>query len=115
MASASQLLGSVRVYTAEGTQGPGNIMITSDNVSRYDTFIFLSTAGSFTVEASIDGTDWSTALQLEDRGAATLTMVTTGVSGTLYAMRCKLPYVRVKQSGATGLVMKMAVGTLLGT
>lgn len=116
-ATPSGLEGSVRVYTTVGggTPGAGAVIIETDNVSRYDTFVFLFSAGSFTVEGSIDGSTWSTALQLEDRGATTLTMVTTGVAGTKYAMRTKIPYLRVKQSGGTALVGKMLAGTLLGT
>lgn len=114
MATSSTMPGSVRIYPAEGTPGAGNVMILTDDVSRYDTFSFLFTAGSFTVECSIDGTDWSGPVSLEDKGATSLTLVTTGVNNRWYDFRRKVPYIRVKQSGGTALVGKMCCGNLIG-
>lgn len=114
MATASVLQGTIRVYAVEGTPGDGNVLITTDDVSRYDTFSFLFTAGQFTVECSIDGSNWSGACSLEDKGATSVTLVTTGVNNRWYDFRRKAPFIRVKQSGGTDLVGRMCCGNLIG-
>lgn len=115
MTTSSYLQGAVRIYPTEGTAGDGNVLILTDDVSRYDVFEVHSYGGNFTVEVSFDGTEWTNAVQLEDRGQTTLTLVTTGVNGPLYAARMKAPYVRLKQSGATDFEGYLLCGNLIGS
>lgn len=113
--TTSVLEGAVRRFRSEGTAGAGNVMIETGDISRYDVFTFLSWAGSFTVEVSTDGTQWSNAVSLQDFGATSITLVTTGTNGPFYQIRLKTRFLRVKQSGGTALTMDLLCGNMIGS
>lgn len=82
----------------------GDILYTSPDVSMYSVHEFQGvTSGVFTVEVSLDGTNYSGAVALEDGASATpATRVVVSANLTsIYTVYGKFAAVRVKQSGAT--------------
>lgn len=84
----------------------GDIIYTSPDVSMYSIHEFQGvTAGVFTVEVSLDGTNFSGAIFMSDQMVANPDGVRVGVSANLtsiYTVYGKFAAIRVKQSGATG-------------
>ena len=83
----------------------GDILYTSPDVSMYNVHEFQGvTSGVFTVEVSLDGTNFSGAVFMADQMVANPDGAKVGVSANLtsiYIVRGKYAAVRAKQSGAT--------------
>ena len=94
-------LGNVDVYTNSST-ADNDVMIQTNDVSRHDTFMVMSTAGAVDVYVSLDGTNYSTAaLSLQDFGATVSDPVVETAAGRVYGFRGKFRKIRVLQKGAT--------------
>lgn len=82
----------------------GDVIYTSPDISAYSIHEFQGvTSGVFTVEVSLDGTNFSGAVALED-GASTTPATRVAVSANLtsvYTVYGKFKALRIKQSGAT--------------
>lgn len=82
----------------------GDIVVQTSDVSRFDSFMVISTAGAMQVFVSLDGTNYSTApLSLIDLGATSTAPVTATVGNRLYGFFGNFAAVRVKQTGATAV------------
>jgi len=89
-------------------QGAGindnDVVIQSNDISRYNAFFLMSTAGGMDVFVTLDGTNYSSAaLSLIDDGAITTDPVLVTTSSRIYAFRGKFKAIRVLQNGATGV------------
>lgn len=92
-----------RYKSATGTND-NDTVIQSEDVSRWDTFQFMSTAGAMDAFVSLDGTNYSTApISLQDMGATTSDPVVVSAANRLYGFRGKYAKVRLLQNGATGV------------
>jgi hypothetical protein len=92
----------------EGTTGVNNadeVLFLAD-ARPYDTFQIMSTAGAMNVFVSLDGTNFTTvALAMLDQGStASTTHVVVTAQLRMYQFRGKFRSIRVRQSGATGVV-----------
>ena len=88
-------------YTNSAT-ADNDVLIQTDDISRYDTFMVMSTAGTVDVYVSLDGTTYSTAaLSLVDQGATTSDPVVVTAALRSYGFRGKYSKVRVLVAGAT--------------
>jgi len=96
-----EYLGNVIRYTNSSTAND-DILIQTDDVSRYDTFMLMSTAGTVDVFVSLDGTNYATApLSLVDQGATTSDPVVVTAALRCYGFRGKFRKIRIMQNGAT--------------
>jgi hypothetical protein len=96
-----QAMGNVLIYTNSGT-ADNDVLILTDDVSRYDTFHVMSTAGTVDVFASLDGTNFATAaLSLQDQGAIVSDPVLVTAANRIYGFRGKYRKVKVLVNGAT--------------
>lgn len=80
------------------------IVIELDDVSRFDMFALQSSGGAMDVEASLDGTTFSTALALESKLSTTpgtRVLVTTAVG--IFYFDGNYKALRVRQNGATAV------------
>ncbi len=93
----------IAVLTADNsyTAGAGNVCLESNDLLRWTMFTIMSRLGGFTVEVSLDGTNWCSAHALSDLGAATTTPVLAGVAGKCYGFGGVFKKIRVKQDGGT--------------
>lgn len=92
-----------RYKSATGTND-NDVVIQSEDVSRWDTFQLMSTSGAMDVFVSLDGTNYSTsAISLQDMGATTTDPVVVTAANRLYGFRGKFARVRLLQNGATGV------------
>jgi hypothetical protein len=93
--------GNVVQYTNSST-ADNDVLVQTNDVSRWDTFMLMSTTGTVDVYVSLDGTNYSTAaLSLQDFGATVADPVTEAAAGRVYGFRGKFRRVRVLQKGAT--------------
>lgn len=94
---------SSTLYGGTGTND-NDVVIQTNEVQRYDTFMLQSTAGAMDVFVSIDGTNYATAaLSLIDLGATTQDPVVVTAANRTYAFRGKFKKIRVLQNGATAV------------
>lgn len=104
MAQATQctIFGNVAGYVAGTGVNANDVNIQTGDVSAYDTFMLMSTAGAVQVLASLDGTNYATApLSLDDLGATTSTPVLLTAANRVYRFRGSFMKLQVTQNGAT--------------
>jgi|SRR6185437_7954163 len=81
-----------------------DVIISTGDVSRFDEFLLISTAGAMEVFPSLDGTNYATApLSLIDMGATTTAPVTITAANRIYGFYGTFAKVKVQQSGATAV------------
>jgi hypothetical protein len=94
-----------------------DILFTTADISAYNRHIFQVTAGSATLEVSVDGSTFtaeaSYPLFVRELGAESTTpglydLVNTMASGKVYVLEFKVKKLRLKQDGATAATVKMA-------
>lgn len=74
------------------------------DISEYDSFMLMSTAGAMDVVGTLDGTNYCTApISLIDMGAADATPVLVTAANRIYGFRGKYLGLKVRQSGATAV------------
>lgn len=88
-------------FTGTGAND-NDVLFTTNDVSRFDAFTLMSTAGAVDVLTSLDGTTFATAaLSLSDHGATTSDPVVVTAALRVYQFRGKFKKVRVLQNGGT--------------
>ena len=79
-----------------------DIVAELDDVSNFNQFMLSSSAGAMDVDVSLDGTNFTAGIALEDKSSTTPgTRVTATVAGGLYYFEGNYKAVRVRQVGAT--------------
>lgn len=101
-----------RVVVYDGTDGTNDndIIIETNDISRFDTFMLSNAAGAVDVEVN-DGSQWLTAapLSMSDLGATTTSPVLVTSALRQYGWRGSFFKIRVRQNGATpgtGVVLR---------
>lgn len=103
--------GDFATYVGSGS-ADNDIIIQTGDVSRFDTFELMSTAGAVDVFVSLDGTAYSTAaLSLQDMGATVTDPVLVTAANRVYGFRGRFRKVRILINGATN----PTTATLLAT
>jgi len=81
-----------------------DVVVQTADVSPFDTFLLMTTAGAAQILASLDGTNYATApLSLTDMGATTSDPVIVTAANRIYRVRGKFKRLRVTQNGATAV------------
>jgi hypothetical protein len=81
-----------------------DIVIEVDDVSRFNEFALSSSAGAMDVDVSLDGTNFITAIALEDKkSVAPGTRVVVTAAAGLYYFEGNFKAVRVRQNAATAV------------
>lgn len=81
-----------------------DVVIEMNDVSDYDTFMLMSTAGAMDVFVSFDGTNFSTSpLAMSDFGAVVSDPVIVTAANRIYGFRGKYRAIRVQQNGAVAV------------
>ncbi len=98
-----------------GGAGTANtdVVIQTNDVSKFDTFELTSTGGSMAVKVSIDGTNYSP-ISLDDLDATNTNPVTTTTAGGIYGFRGKFNKIQVSQNGATAVTAACLICAKLG-
>ena len=90
---------------AATTPTDNDAVLTTNDISMYTEFLVFSTGGSFSVQASLDGTNFSGDLKLEDlegASAAARDFAVTSTAGKLYRLMCpKAKKLRIVANGTT--------------
>jgi hypothetical protein len=91
------------LYRFVGIAGANDndIVIETEDLSRYDTFELSSLAGAMDVFVSHDGGAFPGPRSLGDLGATTLDPVIVTAAGRAYGFRGVVDRVRIRQNGAT--------------
>lgn len=96
--------GNAQLYSGGAGVNDGDIVLQTNDVTRFSQFMIMSTAGAMLVVASLDGVNYVTApLSLVDLGATTTAPVLATVAGRMYALIGTYSKIQVKQTGATGV------------
>lgn len=96
---------TLQVVGIAGT-GDNAIVIELDDVQRFDMFALMSSNGAMDVEASLDGTNFTTTapLALEDKHSTTPgTRVVVTAADRVYYFEGNYKAIRVRQAGATAV------------
>lgn len=84
-----------------------DVVVQTGDVSAYDTFTLMTTAGAADVFCSLDGTNYATAaLSLEDLGATSAAggvWVVVTAALRIYRFRGNFRLIQVQQNGATAV------------
>jgi hypothetical protein len=81
-----------------------DVVVQTNDVSKYDTFELISTAGAMQVLATLDGTNYTTApISLTDMGATTSDPVIVTAANRIYRFRGAFSVLKVTQNGATAV------------
>lgn len=93
-----------RRYVGIAGINDNDVVLETDDVSRYSAFMLMTTAGAVDVFVSLDGTNFATAaLSLVDMGAVTTTPVIVTAAARIYGFRGIFKKIRVLQNGATAV------------
>lgn len=84
-----------------GTSAGDDVLLFTADARIYDACMLMSTTGAVDVEASLDGTNYSTAIKLQKWSVAEIedSLVTT--AGAMFAVTGRFLGLRVRQNGAT--------------
>jgi hypothetical protein len=101
-------------YTGSST-ADNDIVIQTQDVTKYDAFMLQTVTGAVDVFASLDGINYATApLSLQDFGAAVSDPVLLTAAGRTYGFRGKFKRLRVLQNGATAVAVTLLCGKIGG-
>ena len=93
---------SVLYLGDETVSGDNEVVLETEDISRWTFFTLASTAGGWDVEVSLDGTTWITApISLVDQGGISAAPVIAGVADRVYSFTAAVKKIRVKQDGGT--------------
>ena len=100
--------GAYCLYTGEGVND-NDILFETDEVSQFDCFELLGTAGAVDVEVTLSegGTYSSAPLSLQDLGATSLNPVLLTAANRVYGFVGNFHNIRVRQNGATATAYAM--------
>lgn len=90
---------SVTYEAAADTAGDVMITLGPKETDEFDSYIILSSVGVVTVEVSLNGTNWSNAVALQDMAGTLIDQAVVTTNLNLYGMVFRPPYLRVKASG----------------
>jgi hypothetical protein len=98
--------GGTMIVNGVDAPGAGNPTIELDDVSRFNEFLFVCTAGACTALISLDGINYMTApLAWEDEmSTSPQTRVTALVANRLFQHNGHVKSIRITQTGGTGVV-----------
>ncbi len=95
-------MGNALRYKAGLGDNDNDVIVQTGDVSMYDEFLLMTTAGAVDVLVSLDGTNYSTApLSLIDLGATTSDPVLVTAANRIYGFYGTYALIRVLQNGAT--------------
>lgn len=104
MTQTSDFRGNAMLYANGVGVNDNDLVFQTGDVSRYDTFMLLSTAGAMDVFVSLDGTNYSTApLTLQDMSSSSDTPALLTAAGAVFGFRGKFSKIQVLQNGATAV------------
>lgn len=104
MVQTVEYIGNVVQYNGVAGVSDNDVLVTTGDVSRYNSFMLISTAGAMDVFVSVDGTNYATAaLSLQDMGATTTNPVLVTVANRAYGFRGLFRKIKVLQNGVTGV------------
>jgi hypothetical protein len=63
---------ATRYFTGTGVNA-GDVMFTTENVENCNIFTFSTSVGAATIEATLDGTNWTAAMAFQDQTSTTAT------------------------------------------
>ena len=97
-------MGKRVLWKGIATPDDNDICLETTDVSMYDTFTLMSTAGAMDVFVSIDGINFTTAaLSLADLGSTTTAPVIVTVANRMYGFRGIYRFIRIRQNGGTDI------------
>jgi hypothetical protein len=101
----AEVLGTNLIRYSGGIGASDNdILISTGDVSKYDTFMLSSTAGAMDVFVSLDGTHFTTApLTLQDMSSSSDTPALLTAPNAMYGFRGKFALIQVLQNGGTAV------------
>lgn len=88
-------------YSGTGVND-NDVLFTTNDLTRFDSCMLMSISGAVDVQASLDGTNFTTAsLSLQDFGGTSTAYVLVTVAGRMYGLVGKFAKLRILQSGGT--------------
>lgn len=81
-----------------------DVVLETNDLSQYDKFVFMSTAGAWDILVSLDGTNYVTApVSMTDMGATATAPVIVAAAARLYGLGAPIKTLKVLQNGATAV------------
>jgi hypothetical protein len=99
-------LGEVLICTGSASADDA-LLFTSSNVLAFDACMLMSHDGAVDVEGSLNGTDFSAAVSLEDRSGTSTDKALATTADGMFAVVGKYARLRVRQAGATASAATM--------
>ncbi len=97
-------VGNMTRYSGGVGVSDTDVVVQTGDVSRFDEFVLMSTAGAMQVFPTLDGVNYAVApLSLIDMGAVTTAPVTITAANRLYGFFGTFAKVRVQQSGGAAV------------
>ena len=100
--ATDEFYGNVLLWSGGNSDDDNDVVVQTEDVWHYDTFLIFSTAGVLDVTVTFDGSNYSTApLSLTDMGAAASAPVLITVANRVYGFKGRFNKIRVLQASAT--------------
>ncbi len=91
-----------------------SIVLETSDVSQFDEFIIMSSAGAMDILVSLDGSTFTTApLSMADLGATSTAPVIVTAAGRLYGFRNSIKVIRVFQNGGVNIADCLMIAKIL--
>jgi hypothetical protein len=116
MSVATRRFGNGQLFTGGAGTNDNDVIYTTGDISEYDSFLLMSTAGAMDVFPTLDGTNYATAgISLTDMGASDLSPVVVTAANRIYGFRGKFLGFKVLQNGATGVTAPSVMCGVIGS
>lgn len=89
---------------AADTAGDVIFTLSAIECDRFDSYVFLSKTGAVTVEVSLNATDWSNPVALQDMAGTLIDQNAATTANNLYGLVGRFSGLRVKASGGAANV-----------
>ena len=100
--ATAELYGKVLIWSGGNSDDDNDVVVQTNDVLQYNTFLLMSTAGVLDVLVSLDGTNYATVtLSLTDLGASSTAPVKVTVAARIYGFRGYFSKIRVLQNAGT--------------
>ncbi len=97
--ATDEFYGNVLVWSGGDSDDDNDVVVQTNSIIHYNTFLLMSTTGVLDVTVTLDGTNYSTApLSLTDLGAATAAPVLVTVANRIYGFKGYFMKLRVLQA-----------------
>lgn len=98
------IVGNVQRYVGGSGVNANDVVVQTGDISRFDTFLLMTTAGAAQILATLDGVNYAAApMSLDDLGAVASAPVIVTAASRIYRLRGSFAKLQVTQNGAAAV------------